>query len=497
METIKNRKTIFLFAVLALAGIGFTAFLNINSKSNLGSDNGISGIYVDNGDTKVNWSKYPTFNIDLNDSLEIKESGTYNLSGDLNDDSITVDVGDESGVVKLVLDNVYIDCSDGPAIYVKSADDVVIETVKDTKNYLSSGETYRDFGEDNVDATIYSKGDLSFSGDGYLYIESNYQDAIVSKDDLTIRSGEIEVSAADDGIRGKDSVNISGGKVVVAAEQDGIKSTNEDDKTKGFVYIQDGEIEISASDDGIHATSSFIIDGGKIDIKKSYEGLEGGKVIVNGGKISVYSNDDGVNVAGGNDESAFMRPGAQNFSEKIEYVLTVNDGDIYINASGDGLDSNGNIYINGGNIVVDGPINSANGALDSEMGIYFNGGSVIAVGASGMAETFNDSSVAFGASIYLSSSQAKGTKISIKDESGEEILSHTSAKSFNHVAIGSEKFEFGKTYTIYIDDEEYESFTVASTVTTVGTAPSGMNGGMMGPGGQNMQDGQHATRNAK
>ena len=467
----KKETTIFgviIFAIIALIA-GFVINKNLGKVTQSATD----GIDIDNGDTKINWAKYQTFEIELSESIEIKESGIYHLTGKIEDGMVTVDVGDENGVAKLLLNGVEINNNSGPAIYIKSADDVVIEIASETKNILVSGETFGDFGSDNVDGTIYSKGDLSFSGSGKLYVESNYQDAIVSKDDLVIRAGEIEIKAADDAIRGKDSVQIAGGKIKITSAQDGIKSTNEDDKTKGFVLIEDGEIEISAVDDGIHATTSLAITGGKIDILTSYEGLEGAKVTIDGGEINILALDDGINVAGGNDSSAVVRPGAQEFSSDVSYVLTINDGKIYVNATGDGLDSNGYIYINGGEVVVDGPINSANGALDSENGIILNGGSVVAVGASGMAEGFDSTSAVNSVSIYFTSSQTKGTKVSLIDDSGAEIFSHTSAKAFNHAVIGTEKLETGKTYKILLNGEEYESFVVENTVTTVGRA-SGM-----------------------
>lgn len=488
MDFVKNRKVIFFSVFLLFIVFGVALFLNQTSENN--NQNGKNGINIDNGDTKINWSKYSTTDISLKESVNITESGVYNLTGEIEDGSVTIDVGDTNGVVKLVLSGVSVNSENGPAIYIKSADDVIVETKEGTLNYLISGSSFGDFGEETVDGTIYSKGDLTFSGDGYLYVESNYQDAIVSKDDLTIRSGEILVSSVDDGIRGKDSVNISGGKISIKAKQDGIKATNDEDKTKGFIYIEDGEITISVADDGIHATTSLVIDGGKIDVQKSYEGLEGAKIVVNGGDISIVANDDGMNVAGGNDESAFMRPGSENFSENVEYTLVINDGSVYVDSTGDGLDSNGTIYINGGDVVVDGPINSANGALDSEKGIYFNGGSVVAVGASGMAESFNDSSSSFGTSIFLDTSYAKDTKISVVDENDNVIVSHLSTKSFSHINIGSEKFEFGKTYTIYINDEEYESFTISSAVTSIGNTNIGPQGGGMQPqGGGKMPQG--------
>ena len=482
MDVVAKRRSVFALVVLMIGMLCATFVLN--SQSNVDQQKIVSGIDIDNGDTKINWTKYQTFDVELKDSFEINQSGIYHLSGKIQDGMITVDVGDENGVVKLLFDDADIYNGRGPAVYVKSADDVVFETVEGTQNTLECGSEFQTFSEDeDVDGAIYSKGDLSFYGSGKLSVVSNYQDGIVGKDDVAIRSGLVEVQAADDGIRGKDSVYISGGTVKIQAKQDGIKATNQDEKTKGFVYIQDGEIEISVDDDGIHATSSLFIDGGKIKILKSYEGLEGAKVTINDGDIQIKSTDDGINVAGGKDESAFTRPGAQSFANGIETILTVNGGKIYVDASGDGLDSNGMIYVNGGEIIVDGPTNSGNGALDSENGIFFNGGNVIAVGASGMAESFDEKSLGYGASIFLESTQSKNTKIVIKDSEGNEIVSHVSKKTFNHIAVGSEKFESGEAYIIYINDKKYDEFTVSEQIVVVGKNPwgeiNGQPGGMM------------------
>lgn len=487
---VSNRRTLVFLIALILIAVGGTFVINFISSSP--EKTLTRGLDIDVGDTEVLWDRYEKFDVELSEDLEIKKSGVYHLTGAVDDGMITVDVGDYRGNVKLILDNVLINNEDGPAIYVKSADDIVIETKENTKNYLSSGEVFdtTSFDED-MGGTIYSKGDLSFYGEGFLHVESKYKDAIVGKDDVNIRSGEIEIVSADDGIRGKDSVFVSNGKVKIAAKKDGIKSTNTDVSSKGFVYIENGEIEVNAEDDGIHATTSLVIMDGKINIAQSYEGLEGAKVAINGGDISVNAVDDGINAAGGKDESAFARPGAEKFMEQNEYYIMVNGGNIYVNSSGDGIDSNGKIYLNGGRVVVDGPTDSSDGALDSENGIFFNGGEVIAVGASGMAESFKNNSLSFGVSYYLDSPQAKKTKVEIKDESGNVILSHTSAKAFNHIAFGSEKFEKDKTYNIYVNDKLVESFKFDETIKTIGNNTEGFGGQQ--PGQPDGQDGQMPT----
>ena len=148
--------------------------------------------------------------------------------------------------------------------------------------------------------------------------------------------------------------------------------------------------------------------------------------------------------------------------------ILINGGDIYINAAGDGVDSNGHLYINGGKVVVDGPTNNGNGALDAGAGIVMNGGTAIAVGASGMAETLGSSSEIFNISVYFNSMLEKGTRIEIKNSADEIILAHTSAKTFNHLAAGTSDFNLGESYTIYVNGSQYKTFTISDIITVIG-----------------------------
>ena len=109
-----------------------------------------------------------------------------------------------------------------------------------------------------------------------------------------------------------------------------------------------------------------------------------------------------------------------------------------------------------------------------------NGGTVIAVGASGMAETLGSSSSVYNASIYFSSTLSAGTKVEIKNASGETIISHTSAKTFNHMAVGTTAFKQGETYTVYVNGSSYTTFTISSVTTTVGNGSGNFNNGASG-----------------
>ncbi len=455
--------------ILASIVLVLGVVLNINSNDN-DPTKVIGLVDIDNGDLKINWDRYTTIDIELAESVTITDSGIYHLTGTLQDGSITIDSGTK-GEVKLILDNVTIKNSAGPAISCISGDDLVIELIGN--NTLEDSASYSSDLDEDINGVIYSKADLTFNGDGMLTITANYQDGIVGKDDLKFDGGIYNITSADDGIRGKDSVYIVDGDFDIVSKSDSIKSTNETDAGKGFVLVENGNIDISSGDDGIHAIRTLVVQGGTINIAKSYEGLEAQKIVINDGQISVTSSDDGINAGGSSDNSSNSTNDPFGSDENCE--LIINGGDIYVDASGDGVDSNGYIYFNGGKVVVDGPTNNGNGALDSGVSIVMNGGEVLAVGASGMAETLGSSSSVYSASIYLSPTQAASTKIEIKNSAGETIIGHTSAKTFNHIAVGSEAFEFGETYTIYLNGEKYQDFTIEDIVTMVGSSNSNKN----------------------
>lgn len=431
----------FLVAMIALA---VAINLNYNNTDTASSD----AINIDNGDAKIDWDSYPSYTVELTNSYEITAPGTYYLSGTIEGGGISIKLVD-NGVARLVLNGVSIKNSSGPAIACYSGEDLVIETKG--VNYLEDGNSYTGYDED-VKGAIYTKTDLTLNGDGILNVKANYEDAIVSKDDLKINGGTYNITASDDGIRGKDSVYIIDGKITISAKGDGIKSNNDKDNAKGFILIT----------------------GGEVNIDKSYEGLEARKVIIDDGVVTIYSNDDGINTAGTTDGTSTNSNNP--FDSNENNVITINGGSVYVNSAGDGLDSNGYIYINGGNVVVDGPTNSGNGALDAGAGIIMNGGTAVAVGASGMAGDLGNSSAIYSASIFFASTLPKDTLIEIKDSAKNTIISHTSAKTFSHMAVGSSAFKSGETYTIYINGSEYDSFTILETVTVVG------NGGNMRPG---------------
>ena len=558
-----------------------------------------------------------------NNTITITDEGTYLLTGSLSDGQVIVNADDKK--VQLVLDSVNINCDTSAALYVKAANKVFVTLASDSENSLSNTSDFVAIDDNNIDAVIFSKDDLTLNGSGTLTVTAKYGHGIVSKDDLVITSGTYQITAAKHALSGKDSVRIADGVLTLDAGTDGIHSENTDNDAKGFIYIANGDIsitadsdgfdaeetlqvdggniEVAAGDDGLHADGDLIITDGTINVTKSYEGLEGMTVTVEDGNISVVSSDDGINAAGdgtsedsssdtkdssadnnsgdtnandsntkgsnSNKKDAFTPPSGEDkktppngdsaqgntppekpdgsdstedwpeppngfdkndnssadsnsnsnsdsksadlpdgnagpgdgnggpgggdgapgggnggpgggdgapgggnggpgggngapgggnggpgggMEEATDYnLIQISGGKIYINANGDGIDSNGNLTVTGGEIYVDGPTSGGDGALDCSGTALISGGTVIAVGSSGMAENF-DSSSAQGSMITTVSDSMITGDITLTDSEGNTIVSYSPSKEYSSVAISCADLKEGETYTLVAGD---------------------------------------------
>ncbi|WP_372755562.1 carbohydrate-binding domain-containing protein [Labilibaculum sp.] len=492
-------------------------------------------------------------------TLTITAAGTYLLSGSLSDGQIIVDSEDED-LVRIILNGVDISCSYNSAIYVRNADRTMIVLQDDTENYLSDGSSYTYAeSDDDSNACIYSKDDLTIYGDGYLNVSGNYNDGITSKDGLIINCDLIEVDAVDDGIRGKDYFYITDADLVIYSGGDGLKSDNDEDPSVGYITIETGNFDITASgdaiaaetdltityaemnlisgggsngssssstkglkagssititngtfdinsaddaihsngsisisegsfeiasgDDAIHADSDLDVNGGYFNITESYEGLESaeGDINIYDGEIYIVSSDDGINISAGNTSSGNV--GTRSTSS---YTLTIEGGTIFVNASGDGLDSNDDITMSGGTVIVSGSTSSSNSALDYDGSFLISGGLLVASGTTQMAEAPGTSSSQYSVMISFSSTQKADQMVHIESADGDDIVTIEPQKAFQSLVVSSPDFEKGSTYNIYLGGSysgtedngfytdgtysggtKYSSFSISSTVSYV------------------------------
>lgn len=420
--------------------------------------------------------------------ITIKAAGVYVLSGTLSDDTIVVDAGDDDKV-QLVLDGASITAADYAAIYAKNADKVFVTLAEGTDNSLTVSGDYVQTDDNNVDAVIFAKCDLTLGGSGSLTVKDTTGHGIVSKDDLVVTGGTYTIDSQDHCLNGKDSVRIADGTFNLSCDEDGIHAGN-DDQQDGYVYIEGGDINISVGDDAIHAEGLLIITGGDIDITKCYEGVEGHKILVTGGDIDVVSSDDGFNAAGGSSSSDSSDdnkggfgggpggPGMGGVDMDADYdaYILITGGTININADGDGIDSNGYLGITGGSIYVLGPSNNGNGALDYGIYAAITGGEIVAVGGSGMAQGFGDESTQCSALINFDEWIDAGETVTLTDSDGKEVFSYKVDKKFNSVVISTADMKQGETYTLTVGDQS-STFTLDDITYIEGS------GGMQGPGG--------------
>ena len=196
--------------------------------------------------------------------VTITAEGTYIFSGTLSEGQIVVDA--DNAKVQIVFDNVDITCASSAAVYVKSAEKVFVTLAEGSQNTLRNTDEYVAIDDNNIDAVIFSKSDLTLNGTGSLTIVSAEGHGIVSKDDLKITGGTYDITAAGHALSGKDSVRIADGTFILTAEKDGIHAENADDEEKGYIYIADGDFTITSDGDGMDASNIVQIEDGTFDI---------------------------------------------------------------------------------------------------------------------------------------------------------------------------------------------------------------------------------------
>lgn len=198
-------------------------------------------------------------------TVTIEQGGTYLLSGSLDNGSVIVNTGKEEKV-QLVLNGISINSERFAPIYVVQADEVLVTLAGRTENMLTNGGTFTQIDDNNVDAVIFSKEDLTLDGTGALTVTSPAGHGIVGKDDVPVTNGNYEITTSNTAIKANDNLNIADGHFTLTAGTDGLHAENKDDESLGAIVIAGGAFHIESGDDSIHATTTLQIDGGQFTV---------------------------------------------------------------------------------------------------------------------------------------------------------------------------------------------------------------------------------------
>ncbi|MGN1316417.1 MAG: carbohydrate-binding domain-containing protein [Acutalibacteraceae bacterium] len=256
-------------------------------------------------------------------TVTITDEGTYILSGVLNDGMVVVNAED-TDKIRLVLDGIQIENSDSAAIYVAEADKVFVTTAPGSENTLVNGGEYVAIDDNNIDAVIFSKADLTLNGSGELIINAAAGHGIVSKDDLVLTGGTYDITSASHGLSGKDSIRIANGTYTITSGKDGMQAENTDDTAKGFIYIGGGDFTIKADGDGISGGAYLQIEDGDF------------KITTGEGSAGVTMTSDAVGFG-------------QNKGFPTETTASQTDDSV----SRKGVKTDGTLTITGGNFITD------------------------------------------------------------------------------------------------------------------------------------------------
>lgn len=460
------------------------------------------------------------------DDVTITDGGVYVLTGTLTDGRVLVNA--PGADVTLVLRDADITCVDSSALYIYKAASVLVYLPDGTASTLTDGSSY-DYSDsfssaddEEPNACLYSKSDLVIAGGGTLTVTGNANNGITGKDTLKIEGAAVNVTAANHGINGKDCLVLKQADVTVTSGGDALRATNDSDSALGCILIGASVLTLTAGEDGIQAettltlfdTTGTITSGGgssaSLADDTSAKGIKSGtditvrsgsytldcaddgvhangNVTISGGTFAITTGDDGIHA----DEAVTITDGTLSIPKCYEGIegqtidisggtIDIVSGDDGLNAAGgDGIDSNGDLTVSGGEIYVSGPTSDSDSALDYDSTATVTGGTVVAAGYSGMAQNFGANSTQ--GSILLTCQSASTETIRVTDASGNVLAEFTPAKAYTCVVVSTPALTQGSTCTVTMGGQS-TNVTLESLIYGSG----GMGGGMGGQPGGNM-----------
>ncbi len=448
------------------------------------------------------------------------------LSGTMTTGGVKIQ-SNASDVVAVYLNDAKITSSNYPCVEVTKGSEAIVNlsgtnVFVDGRSYgtgygeeysTSSSDTYTDDDGNTVSCTVvkaaqregsdgkgtlYSKGSLTISGSGSLSVTQSYKNCIATKGILTINGGTYTLtSTGKSGLYGDSSVVVNDGAITFNGtgsvssstfrKANGIKTDTDD--TASSVYINGGTLNVTTyNGKGINSSKVYIAGGtntfnvtgvtnytndsntkisyydadgvyySNVSVNFAAEGIEGASIVeIDGGTTEVTATDDGINVS--DSSAAFYMKGGNLYSYAIK---------------GDGIDSNGNLYIQGG-VVVSYAQTGSEDSFDSGSKIYVTGGTF--AGTSGSQMALSEYNTSGQKVLYFTGSSREMGGVDNRGGPGQPTSSSSTSSSFSAVAVkvsGSTVYAFklpSSSFGLFV--MSCPSFTSSSSSSyTVYTAPT-------------------------
>lgn len=448
----------------------------------------------------------------------VTKGGTYTFQGQVKDGRILVNAPGQK--VTLVFSGLDMTCSYGSPVYIYKASSVEIVLTEGTANRLCDGSQYTfadEFSsetEEEPNACLYSKADLTISGGGSLTVQANYNNGITGKDTLTVTDAALTVRAKNHGINGKDSLVAKSAALTVTAGGDALRSTNDTDTSLGYISLTDCRLALTAGEDGIQAETALTVSGGtgaitsgggvngNTNTDTSAKGMKAGtelkltggtyslnccddaihsnkNVLLAGGAYTVRTGDDGIHA----DETARVTGGTLKVLQSYEGLegatVDVSGGTIHIVSSDDGINAAGGndssgfggrkdtfggnsayaITISGGTLYV----NASGDGLDSNGPLTVSGGEIYVSGPTNSgngALDYDGSAAITGGTLVATGASGMVQNFGSESTQGSILLTYSTLSS----AAVTVKDSAGKTLISYTPEKQY-SCVVVSTPT--------------------------------
>ena len=356
---------------------------------------------------------------------------------------------------EIALSGVSITCKKGPAINSQSGKRAYIVLTDGTENTLADVSDYATSTEDQK-GTIFSEGELLFSGSGKLIVNANVKAGISSDDSivaisggrttvLTTGDGEYDSDEKDvtgsAGVKSDYGFTMSGGELLIKSSGAGGKGVSAD----GAIAVNNGTIKIittgkrytygqqHTSAKGLKSDASITVNGGSIMVRttggEGSESIESkGTLTVNAGTVECYAYDDAINSA---------------------KAMTFTGGWTFAYSSGnDAIDSNSTMTFTGGTVVGVGTTQPEGGIDCDNNTMTISGGTIVGIGGTNSlpsSSTAKQPAIAVGAS-----SISSGNYLSLNNSDGSNIFAFKVPRAYSsyNLLLSSPSLKLNSSYTL-------------------------------------------------